>query len=154
MNISLFRSRDDAMIGGVCGGMGAFLSINPIYIRLFFILLIFGNGIGILLYLLLWIIIPVDGEINRSSLARTVRSGSQEIVDRARSAQDELTQLLRDQQSRLGVLAGAALIIVGFLVLLPNVHLVWLDGFNFNLIWPILLVMGGLALLIRHPKEY
>jgi phage shock protein C len=142
------------MIGGVCGGIGAFLGINPVYIRVFFILLIFGNGIGILLYLLLWMIIPVDGEIDRSSLARTVRTGSQEIADRARSAQDEFVQLLREQQNRLGILAGAALIFIGFLFLLPNLHLDWLDWLKFDLIWPILLILGGLALLIRRPKEY
>lgn len=140
------------MIGGVCGGIGAFLRISPVYIRLFFILLIFGNGIGILLYLLLWIIIPVDQVVNRSSLARTVQMGSQEIADRARYAQDEFTQLLHEQQNRLGILVGTALIFIGFLFLLPNLHLVWLSWLNFDLIWPIILIMGGLALLIRNPK--
>ena len=61
-NIKLFRSISDRMIGGVCCGLGTFLNIDPIFVRLLFILLLFGAEFGFILYLLLWIIIPEEGK--------------------------------------------------------------------------------------------
>lgn len=51
--------RQDGMIGGVCGGLGAFFGISAIWFRLLFVLLALPGGLpGILLYLLLWVVIP------------------------------------------------------------------------------------------------
>jgi len=51
--------RQDGVIGGVCGGLGAFFGISPFWFRLPFIILLLPGGLpGLLPYLLLWIIIP------------------------------------------------------------------------------------------------
>jgi phage shock protein PspC (stress-responsive transcriptional regulator) len=51
------------MIAGVCGGLGKYLGIDPTLIRLVFALLVvFGIGSGILLYLILAIIVPLEPE--------------------------------------------------------------------------------------------
>ena len=55
----LVRSQSDKMIGGVCGGLGEYFGIDPTLIRIAFALLVvFGAGSPLLLYLLLWIVIP------------------------------------------------------------------------------------------------
>lgn len=55
----LVRSRKDKMIGGVCGGLGEYFGIDPTLIRIAFaMLVIFGAGSPLLLYVLLWVIIP------------------------------------------------------------------------------------------------
>ena len=55
----LFRNTDEAVLGGVCSGLSAYLGIkDPIIIRILFLILIFGFGVSIFFYLLLWIIIP------------------------------------------------------------------------------------------------
>ena len=54
----LYRSRKDKIIAGVCGGIGEYFKIDPVIIRLLWILLIFAGGSGILAYLVAWIIIP------------------------------------------------------------------------------------------------
>jgi len=56
----LYRSRDNKLIAGVCGGLGKHLGIDPLLVRLFFVLLIFANGIGIILYLVLLILVPKE----------------------------------------------------------------------------------------------
>jgi len=57
----LFRSRKDRIFGGVCGGLGAYFDIDPVIIRLLFLLFAFaGMGLGILVYLVAWIIIPLE----------------------------------------------------------------------------------------------
>ncbi len=55
----LVRSKTNKMLGGVCGGLGEYFDFDPTLIRLVFAaLILFGAGSPILLYLLMWVIIP------------------------------------------------------------------------------------------------
>ena len=56
----LVRNTHDEMIGGVCSGIANYMNIDPVIVRLVFVLLALGGGHGILAYLLLWILMPVD----------------------------------------------------------------------------------------------
>jgi phage shock protein C len=56
---ALRRSRQDRVIAGVCGGLGDFFGISPIWFRLAFLIALIPGGVpGLGLYLLLWLIIP------------------------------------------------------------------------------------------------
>jgi phage shock protein C len=61
MNAKLERIERGKMIAGVCAGVAAYLGVDPTLVRLAFLLLIPASGIGLLLYLVLWIIMPVHG---------------------------------------------------------------------------------------------
>ena len=55
----LYRAaKKDSVIAGVCAGIADYFGIDPVIIRLIWILLVFGYGFGFLAYLLAWIIIP------------------------------------------------------------------------------------------------
>lgn len=54
----LYRNPNDKILGGVCSGIANYLNIDPAIVRLLFALLIFGAGTGLLIYVLLWIILP------------------------------------------------------------------------------------------------
>ena len=54
----LYRSGNDRILGGVCGGIGEYFDIDPVIVRLLFVALAFAGGAGIILYILAWIIIP------------------------------------------------------------------------------------------------
>ena len=56
----LYRSKKEKVLGGVCGGIAEYFNIDPILIRLLWILALFGAGFGILAYLIALIIIPLD----------------------------------------------------------------------------------------------
>jgi phage shock protein C len=59
----LYRSRSDKMIAGVCGGLGQYLGIDPTLIRLAFVLLLlFGIGSGLLAYIVMMLIMPLEQE--------------------------------------------------------------------------------------------
>lgn len=58
----LYRSRTNRWLAGVCGGLGQYLGLDPTVIRVLFALLALVVGGGFLLYLLLWIIIPLEPE--------------------------------------------------------------------------------------------
>lgn len=57
----LRRSRTDRRIAGVCGGLGQAFGINPTWFRLLFVLLgLPGGAPGILVYLVLWVVMPEE----------------------------------------------------------------------------------------------
>src|SRR5207253_1161244 len=56
----LMRSRTDKLIAGVAGGIGQYLAIDPVLVRLAFIALCF-TGVGVLLYPVLWLVMPPEG---------------------------------------------------------------------------------------------
>jgi len=54
----MYRDTDNRVIGGVCSGMGAYWNIDPVIVRILFIALTLAGGLGILVYLILYIVIP------------------------------------------------------------------------------------------------
>ena len=81
----LYRDPDNTMIGGVCGGLGAYFHSDPVWFRLIFVIaVIVGIGTGLLVYLVLWIVIPeakttaekleMRGEkVNMSNIEKSIR---------------------------------------------------------------------------------
>ncbi|MBN2109845.1 MAG: PspC domain-containing protein [Methanosarcinaceae archaeon] len=62
MGKELRRAKDNRMIAGVCGGIGEYLNIDPVMIRLLWAAItIFSFGAGVVAYIIAWIIIP-EGE--------------------------------------------------------------------------------------------
>lgn len=58
-NKKLYRSTTDRKIAGVCGGLAEYLSVDPLVVRLVFVaLLLLGVGPIILLYIIMWLIVP------------------------------------------------------------------------------------------------
>jgi phage shock protein C len=56
----LYRSRDERWLAGVCGGLGSYFDLDPTLIRALFVLFGLVVGGGLLLYIILWIIIPLE----------------------------------------------------------------------------------------------
>jgi phage shock protein C len=57
----LYRSRSQKMIAGVSGGLGEYFDVDPVLIRLLFVVTAFISGAGILAYIVLWIVVPFEG---------------------------------------------------------------------------------------------
>ena len=59
----LIRTRDGRIVAGVCSGIGEYLGVDANVIRLIFALItVFTAGLGILLYLVAWVVLPEEGE--------------------------------------------------------------------------------------------
>ena len=59
---NLYRSREERMLAGVCGGLGNYFAVDPTLVRVLFVLFGLVVGGGILAYLILWILIPLEPE--------------------------------------------------------------------------------------------
>lgn len=89
----LFRDPDNRKIAGVSSGIAAYLSIDAIWIRLLFILSLFASGAGLLVYIVLWIVLPeanstaekleMKGEaVNISNMEKAMRKEVNEMADK------------------------------------------------------------------------
>jgi len=80
----LYRDPENSVIGGVCGGLAAYFSVDPVIFRLLFVIFFFAGGASILVYAILWIVLPradsaaqkleMRGEkVNVSNLEKKIR---------------------------------------------------------------------------------
>jgi phage shock protein C len=115
----LRRSSDDRVIAGVCGGLGRYLGVEPILLRIVFVVLAIAGGSGVLLYVLCWVFIPSGGPGEQLGPIRWVPGATGRI------------------------LAGTALIALGAILLLDRVW-PWFD----RVIGPITLIAIGIAVLV------
>ena len=154
MTQKLYRSRTDCMIGGICGGLGEFFSIDPVLVRLAFAFAAVMMGSGVLLYILLWIIVPEESEAGKEG--RSIFQNITEDKDGA-TIKDDLTDSVKRVASEArnfrgekyrsggsGTLSGILLIAIGFLFLINR----YID-IDFDKLWPIILIAIGFGLLIR-----
>jgi phage shock protein C len=59
----LSRSVDNRMFAGVAGGLADYLNLDPVIVRLIFVILMLAGGPGILIYIVLWIIMPEEPSV-------------------------------------------------------------------------------------------
>lgn len=90
MKKRFFRNPDDKILGGVCSGISAYFDIDPIWMRLVFALSIIFAGTGLLIYIILWIIIP---EAKTAGEKLQMRGEPVNIENIKKSVQDEMEQL-------------------------------------------------------------
>ena len=72
----LYRSQDERMISGVCGGIGKYFNIDPTLVRLVFVFAAFAGGPGLLAYIVLAIVVPEEPEYYEAPPSSASESGS------------------------------------------------------------------------------
>jgi phage shock protein C len=85
------RSRSDRMLGGVAGGLAAYFGIDPLIVRVIFAVLALFNGLGVILYVALWLIVPNEdsvatGRNNVQEAINEMQTAVEQIIDRVRAA--------------------------------------------------------------------
>jgi phage shock protein C len=157
MEKKLFRSRKDRMIAGVCGGLAEYLNADPVWIRLFFILLLVATGFGFWAYLILWIIVPEEGR-ETTTPGETVQANVQEMADRAREFGQSIQRGIQGERSRSEssptsgtIIVGVAFIVLGAFLLLNQLNLFW--WLRWDVMWPLAIIFVGGALLFSRLRE-
>lgn len=64
MSKKFFRSESDKMVGGVCGGLAQYFDMDSTVVRLVFALIVIYGGTGLLLYIILWIVVPSESSVD------------------------------------------------------------------------------------------
>jgi phage shock protein C len=168
----LYRSRKDRILAGVCGGLGEYFEIDSVLVRIVFILLTFARGFGILPYIILAVIIPLEsGEglgIGKFSLASATADKEEKIRDftqkaglRAQELADELNKEARSiaiefkqneswWQERRNIFA-IIIIIVGFFSLLNQLFpSYWLKS---EILFSLAAILLGFFIIFKNIKK-
>jgi len=75
----LHRTNEDRKIAGVCAGLGEYFELDPVFFRLFFLFSILFGGVGLLAYVVLWILMPLrPGEQPAARGGRRLQLSAQE----------------------------------------------------------------------------
>lgn len=111
----LYRDSDDAVLGGVCSGIAYYFGIDPVWLRLAFVIALFLAGSGPLLYIILWIVIPkahstaeklqMRGEkVNIENIERRIREEAKIFKERAQAFGEDASKGFRkaNVHGRLG----------------------------------------------------
>ncbi len=96
-----FRNPEEKIIAGVCSGIAAYFHLDPVWVRLFFLVLIAAGGSGILLYLVLWFVIP---EAQTTTDKLEMRGKKINISNIEHSLRKEVSEL----GNRIGNMASAS----------------------------------------------
>ena len=119
----LYRSSADKVVAGVCGGLANYFRLDPALVRLAFVVFALAGGASVLLYIVLWIAVPIAPA---SATPVAVRPMNNELV-------------------------ATLLIGIGGVWLLANIGV--LRFINWSFAWPLVLVAIGIALLVRRPQS-
>ncbi len=137
----IYRSKTQKIIGGVCGGFGEYFDIDPVIIRVIWFILLLG-GVGLLAYIIAWIIIPIEPEgFNYGKNEET------KVEENKGSTDDNARMLL-----------GIILVIVGLLFFMREFW--YFDDvfeqifrFSWRYFLPALLITLGIYIIVQRSKN-
>jgi len=159
MTRRLYRSREDRVIAGVCGGLAAYFGIDPTIVRVIAVVSILASGVGIVAYLILWVVVPLEGtgtteprDVIRENVEDIRVTATQVGRDMQASASggEEPEEIARLRSRRLNWL-GIGVIVIGILLLLGNFNVFW--WFNWHVLWPIAVIVIGVLLLVAAKRK-
>ena len=149
---TLTRDPRRAVLGGVAAGFGRYLDVDPVLVRLAFVVLCFANGLGLLLYLASWALIPREGVA-----AGPGPAGVQGAFAGARDAAEEAARAIGRSAEDAGgarLVIGYGLIALGVVLLLHNLDWIhWPSWFRVQVLWPLILVGMGAGLVHRSMRK-
>lgn len=147
----LLRDSKNKILAGVASGIAHYFDVDPNIIRLLFIVLVVCGGSGVLIYILLWLLLPsdtskiTDGRDMFKENVQQMKEAVQEFAKEVkREAHQEVTEKKEKSQQSLGVI----LVVVGLIFLLTNLGL--LDLFIVKKLWPVLLIFLGILVVYKN----
>lgn len=164
MERRLFRNRDERVVFGVCGGLAYYLNLDPTLVRVLFILTaVFTSGAVVLGYIVLAIVMP-EPEKTGPITGEVIRENLDDLERRTRELGDDLRHTFQRrppgevQEAHPGYarrgdpwVVGLVLVVAGIIFLMENLWSVsWL---RFGQLWPLLIIIVGIALLLRRRER-
>ncbi|MBI4022886.1 PspC domain-containing protein [Candidatus Berkelbacteria bacterium] len=144
----LYRSETDRVIAGVAGGIAEHLNIDATLVRVLFVLLTLWGGGGLVLYLILWILVPSQSYHGSKAVEKVVRTNAEELGERAEALGEDLEAMA--ERAGIKTWWAVILILLGVVFLLGNLGVVSL--IVFGKLWPLLLVIVGLIILANRDR--
>lgn len=147
MENKLYRSTTDKMLAGVCGGLARYLSIEVVLVRLFFVVFTLLGGVGPLIYLVLWLILPEEpGSVHYYTESQP--GGEGKFKAKVEQMGDEFVNAVRQPNQKSIRYIGITLVLIGLYFFVKQLNLPWLSWLNNNVLWAVMILLAGVALLV------
>jgi len=143
MEKRLYRSRKFRVFGGVAGGLGAYFNMDPVIMRVIFVIVTLMHGLGILAYIIMWIVIPEEP----FELAYPINNGA--TGENEDSNLDIKNIPVEPKKSVGNIIFGVILIAIGFLFLADR----FIPRFSFDDFFPIVIIAIGGFLVLSSLKN-
>jgi phage shock protein C len=144
---TFYRSSSNKVVAGVCGGLAEKLVIDPVIIRLVFVLLAVFAGGGILAYIILWIVLPerpwTDAYTSQKSRETSSENPGENQSWQAQDIPNKENPIPDPNASKTQLIAGTILIALGGLFLIAA----FIPRINVYDLWPVALIVIGLFIL-------
>lgn len=138
MERRLYRIKQNKIVAGVASGLAEYFDIDPVLVRLLFVLLTFQGGLGILAYIILWIVVPVRKV--EMAFAGSTDTPAQSAVPFEPTKQVTTPP---EVKAKRATIAGSILIVIGVVFLADNL----IPAFHFDDLWPVIFIAVGGGLL-------
>ncbi|TSA29244.1 MAG: PspC domain-containing protein [Bacteroidetes bacterium] len=138
----LYRSTTSRVIGGVAAGLAGYFKLDPLLVRLLFVIFTFFGGGAVIIYIILWIVTPDEpGE------------GTQTQKSTPMESQEKPNKPSQESRQKGNLIGGLVLITLGAIFLADQ----FIPSIDFGDLWPVILIVIGIALLFnaygRKPKK-
>lgn len=150
----LYRIVNGKVIGGVAGGIAEFFNMDPTIIRILFILLTIMGGGGLLVYIVLWIVVPEKYNVIppfNTGFTRTETTSSSsgigetyEGYETGRPLYTE-TKGVNNNKVEGSLIAGLILVLIGGFFLIER----YIPQISFSDFWPLLLIVIGIVMILK-----
>jgi len=173
MNKKLYRDEYHKVLGGVCAGLAEYFEMDVTIVRLLFAFTFFIMGVGLIPYIVLWIVLPRkdytfnNPKYNSPTVDYTVPpppTGSTFTPPPPPPPGDPFGRTYSSAapgfipvgippkpRSNAGVIFGMVLIILGAIILIDEFDLI--PDFDFGRLWPVVLLFVGAALIVSGQKK-
>ncbi len=149
MKKKLNRSFEDKVIGGVAGGLAEYFEVDPVIVRVLFVVSLFFHGAGLIAYIVLWIAVPeapyVFETASNLNTSGTTASGPEMQADNPAAA---YFKSLDEKKVKRNRNIGIVLLVLGCIFLADN----FIPRIHFGDFWPIVLIALGVSLLLNSKK--
>ncbi|MDR0364185.1 MAG: PspC domain-containing protein [Bacteroidales bacterium] len=144
----LTRNSRNNVIAGICAGLGQYFNVDPVIFRIIFIIFTCTGGLGAIVYIILWVIIPDDSSTYQEQNNVFYQQESYQKNAQAETPMNESPNQ-EDKKASYnkvnGYIIGVCLMGLGVFFLINNF---W--HISFSKIWPVFLIAAGLIMIINY----
>ncbi len=150
----LYRSAKSKVFGGVAGGIAEYFDIDPIIIRLLFVIIAFAGGGGAIVYLILWIALPLEPitpftmNMGAGETPGADNTGAHSTPGYTAGPSEPFSFPVK-KENKNGLIGGVVLIALGMIFLANR----FIPNINFGDLWPLVLVVLGGVLIATSFAE-
>ena len=143
----LYRPTKNRVLFGVCQGIGQYFNIDPVVVRVIFVILALWGGSGVFLYLIALFLMPDEKTLqteNEKNKAKAAQDRVESVVAEISETVEEKTKILHGE-----ALLGLIVIIIGLMFLTQTFFPIFAPW----RLWPLILIAIGIVILVKAVKK-